>query len=103
MNPSAWLVTGGKTFVDKVFISHLYALRAQKKRNDGSHLVSLYATQEEEAEFVVHVGDENEQYANTSGPRGAALNEALRYANQFLPYGPVQVYELIRIPVPLHD
>lgn len=40
--PVAWLVSGGRIFVDKPFLSQGAALRNASERNDGSAVVPLY-------------------------------------------------------------
>lgn len=49
-------------------------------------------------EFEVWQGDE--MVASTSGPRDAALREAMHYASQYEEDGPVRVFEVTRTLVP---
>jgi hypothetical protein len=39
--PVAWLVTGGKTFVDRAFITEAHADKSIAERKDGAHKVPL--------------------------------------------------------------
>ena len=41
--------------------------------------------------------------AGTNGPRETALRNAMSYAINLSFSGRVEVYELLRIPVPLHE
>lgn len=43
MKPAAWLVTGGRAFVDRAFIQQDGAEKSVSERKDGAKVVPLYA------------------------------------------------------------
>ena len=40
--PVAWLVTGGRTYVDRAFMAELHAIQSVSERKDGARIVPLY-------------------------------------------------------------
>jgi hypothetical protein len=104
--PVAWLVTGGRAFVDRAFIRKDSAELSIMDRKDGATVVPLYASpvlhQQEvpsdEAEFELHTKD-GICLAGASGPRAAAWAEIQHYAAQYADEGPLTIYEVTRKPV----
>lgn len=57
----------------------------------------LYALPQDHASFEVH--DADGMCAGSNGPREDALRDAMRFASVYSQDGPVQVFEVLRVPV----